>query len=43
MNASINFSKMEFYDFYSLHTDDAQNNYTVMCDDCYMCQECYYR
>lgn len=41
--STIDFSTMEFYDFYSLYTDENQNNYIVMSDDCYMCQECYYR
>lgn len=40
MKDIIDFSKMEFYDFYSLKTN---NSHIVMCDDCYMCQECYYR
>ena len=41
--STIDFSSMEFYDFYSLYADDNQNNHIVMSDDCYMCQECYYR
>ena len=43
MNTTIDFSSMVFFDFYSLNTNKTENGLIVMSDDCYMCQECYYR
>ena len=43
METSIDFSTMEFYDFYSLDPKDSENSQTLMCEDFHLCQECYYR
>ena len=43
MEARLDFSRMKFYDFNTVKRSNLKNDHVIMADDCYMCQECYYR
>lgn len=43
MEVVLDFSKMEFFDFNSIESTNSTTEYVAMCDDCYMCQDCYNR
>ncbi len=43
MELELNFNEMEFFDFNTIYKSDSSSNIVLMGDDCYMCQECYYR
>lgn len=45
MELDVNFEEMVVYDFYAISSNvsEEDNNYVTMSDECYQCQECYYR